>query len=297
MNIFKFILSNNNLFFVLCCYESFSTLTILLLTLIAFEWAKITLVFLHLWSNKAVYVLAIFASFLDIGYTGRFNFLTFGVLSIVTTHFLLRILLWSYIRWHRGSRLCWVAYSIKVGTSFVLVCSWELFLRLRKWWALISLLQKSCLICWWNIWKVITWWNKLGSTSLIVWEFGFFFSLRQWIYTAIISIISIRCWLNTSSFGSLLDNFLLLVQHFFIKVFIMIVSGKCFLNIFLIKKLHVLLYLLTILIFPFTIGVVCIKIVSIWWDKWSLKSLMEKIVPWKVSEPRMVLDILWPIQS
>jgi hypothetical protein len=77
----------------------------------------------------------------------------------------------------------------------------------------------------------------------------------------------------------------------------MIVSGKCFLNIFLIKKLHVLLYLLTILIFPFTIGVVCIKIVSIWWDKWSLKSLMEKIVPWKVSEPRMVLDIFWSIQS
>jgi len=77
----------------------------------------------------------------------------------------------------------------------------------------------------------------------------------------------------------------------------MVIANESFLNIFLIQKLHVLLNLLAVLIFPLTVCVHSVKVVLIRWSKWTFKPLMEKIVPWKVLHPRMVLHILRSIKA
>lgn len=96
--------------------------------------------------------------------------------------------------------------------------------------------------------------------------------------------------------GCLIDLFLLL-KHFFIEVFIMIVANKSLLNVFLVQKLHILQNLFAVLIFPLSVSVGSVKIVFIWWSKWTLDPLVQKIIPWEISHPRVILDIFWSIQS
>jgi hypothetical protein len=65
-----------------------------------------------------------------------------------------------------------------------------------------------------------------------------------------------------------LHHFLLFFQHLFVKVLVVVVSQKSFLNVFLVKQLHVLLNLLAVLVFPLAVGVVGIEVVLVWWDEW-----------------------------
>jgi hypothetical protein len=61
--------------------------------------------------------------------------------------------------------------------------------------------------------------------------------------------------------------------------------------------LHVLLYLIAIVIFPFTVSVIGIEIVLNWWDEWRWHPVVQQIIPFEVSKPRMILHIFWTIQS
>jgi hypothetical protein len=83
--------------------------------------------------------------------------------------------------------------------------------------------------------------------------------------------------------GWLFKHLFLLFEHLFVEVFIVVVSNKCFLDILLVEKLHVLLNLFAILVLPLTVSIVSVKVVFVWWHEWRSKSLMKKIVPRKVS--------------
>lgn len=58
-----------------------------------------------------------------------------------------------------------------------------------------------------------------------------------------------------------------------------------------------LLNLLTVLVSPFTIGVVGVKVILIWGFERGRNPLPKKVVPWEVSEPRMVFNIFWPVET
>ena len=75
-----------------------------------------------------------------------------------------------------------------------------------------------------------------------------------------------------------LVDLLFFFQHFLIEILIvvvMIVSGKKGDYILFVKELHILLDLFTVLIFPLTVCIICIEVISIWWNEWGLKLLVE----------------------
>lgn len=61
--------------------------------------------------------------------------------------------------------------------------------------------------------------------------------------------------------------------------------------------MHVLLNLFTILILPLTVCIICIEVVFIWRDEWGLKPLAKEVVPWKVSQPWVIFNVLRPIET
>ena len=77
----------------------------------------------------------------------------------------------------------------------------------------------------------------------------------------------------------------------------MVVFRESFLNLFAVELLHVLQNLLRILVFPFRISVIFIKIIFFWWEKWRFHLLLQKIVPREVSHPDMIFDVLRAIQT
>lgn len=77
----------------------------------------------------------------------------------------------------------------------------------------------------------------------------------------------------------------------------MIVSIECFLEYFLVQKLHMLLNLLTILIAPFSVSVSGIEVVSLGRNEGRCEPLVQEIIPREVPHPGVVLDVLWPVQA
>ena len=120
------------------------------------------------------------------------------------------------------------------------------------------------------------------------------------------AFISCSCFLTDSCLGSetaslallsilLLFDFLLFFVHFFVKVFIVVVSIEKFFEFLLVQQLHVLLDLVTVVIFPFAVCIVRIEVIFIWRNEWRLHSMIKKVFPFEVSQPRMVLHVFWTI--
>lgn len=63
---------------------------------------------------------------------------------------------------------------------------------------------------------------------------------------------------------------LFFLQHFIVKVFVMIVTIEGLLEDLLIQKLHVLLNRLAILVSPFAVSVGSIKVICIWWNEGTM---------------------------
>lgn len=117
------------------------------------------------------------------------------------------------------------------------------------------------------------------------------------VNAAVISVVSIESRLDSCLFSSILKYLLFLVEHFFVEILVVVVASEGLLHVLLIEELHVLLNLLTILVLPLAIGVVGIEVVGVGRNEWSFKSLMEEVIPREVSQPWMVLDVFWTIQS
>ena len=81
----------------------------------------------------------------------------------------------------------------------------------------------------------------------------------------------------------LLFDFLLFFVHFFVKVFIVVESIEKFFEFLLVQQLHVLLDLVTVVIFPLAVGVIGIKVVLIGRDEWRLHFMIKQIFPIEVS--------------
>jgi hypothetical protein len=99
---------------------------------------------------------------------------------------------------------------------------------------------------------------------------------------------------------SLLTDLLLLLHHFLVEVLILvvvIVFCKLSNYFLLIEQQHVLLNDIAVLVFPVTVGVVCIEVVSIWWHKRSCYLLLQEVLPRESLHPHMILDVFWPIQT
>ena len=94
-----------------------------------------------------------------------------------------------------------------------------------------------------------------------------------------------------------LVNSLLLLDLLLVEVIVVIVSVECLLKDLLIEQLHMLLDLLTVLVSPFAIGVSGVEIVGIGRYERCSEALIQQIVPGEVAEPRMVLDVLRPIET
>lgn len=77
----------------------------------------------------------------------------------------------------------------------------------------------------------------------------------------------------------------------------MVVSSKGLLHILLIEQEHVLLDLFAVLVLPVAIGVVSVKIIFVRRDEGRFDSLVQQIIPWEISEPGMVFNIVWAIQA
>ena len=71
-----------------------------------------------------------------------------------------------------------------------------------------------------------------------------------------------------------LHDLLLLLEHLFVEVFVVVVAEEGLLDVLLVQQLHVLLDLLTVLVLPLGVGVVRVKVVLVWRDKWGLEALM-----------------------
>jgi len=91
--------------------------------------------------------------------------------------------------------------------------------------------------------------------------------------------------------GLLLD-LLLFLNHFFVEVLVVVVTVEGLLNIVLVQQVHVLLNLLTVVILPLTICVLCVEVINRRIDlERRLNSITKKVIPGEISEPGMVLDI------
>ena len=154
--------------------------------------------------------------------------------------------------------------------------------------------------------EIIRWWCYKRGASLIVRQFTLLVSLRRLrrrIHTWVISIgtLSIYSLLRGTVFITFLQNLVLdlflLFEHFLVEIFIMIVFCKSFLNLLAVKLLHVLQNLLRVLVFPFRISVIFIKVVFFRWEERSFHFLRKKIVPREVSHPHMVFDVFRAVQT
>lgn len=95
----------------------------------------------------------------------------------------------------------------------------------------------------------------------------------------------------------LFEELVFLLFYCYTEIFVMIIILEGILNFLLVKKLHTLLNLFTILIFPFTVCVIGIKVVSVWRLEWWVISLVQNVIPGKINKPWMILDILWPVET
>lgn len=107
-------------------------------------------------------------------------------------------------------------------------------------------------------------------------------SLTLRLHTALIScscFLSYRGLRSQTSSLALLSILLLFYLlfffiHFFIEVLVMIVSIEKFFEFFLVQQLHILLDLVTIIIFPLAVCVVRIEIVFVWRNEGSLHAMI-----------------------
>ena len=90
---------------------------------------------------------------------------------------------------------------------------------------------------------------------------------------------------------------LLLLLHLLIEVLIIVVAIEGLLEHLLIEQLRVLLDLLAVLITPLTVGVSSVEVVSIRRNERSWDALVQQVVPWEVTQPRVVLHVLGTVQS
>ena len=81
----------------------------------------------------------------------------------------------------------------------------------------------------------------------------------------------------------LLFDFLLFFVHFFVKVFVVVVSIEKFFEFLLVQQLHVLLNLVTVVIFPLAVGVVGVEVVLVGRDEWRLHFMVQQVFPLEVS--------------
>ena len=94
----------------------------------------------------------------------------------------------------------------------------------------------------------------------------------------------------------MLLNFLLFFIHFVVEVLIVIVSIEKFFEFFLIQQLHVLLDLITVIVFPVTVGVVGVEVVLNGRIEWRSHSMIEEVVPLEVPEPWVILYVFWTVE-
>lgn len=93
----------------------------------------------------------------------------------------------------------------------------------------------------------------------------------------------------------LLFNLESLFVHFFVEVLVVIIPIEQFFEFFLVKKLHILLDLVAIIVFPFTVCVVGVKIIFDRGVEWSWHSTVEELFPFEITEPGMILYIFWTV--
>lgn len=160
--------------------------------------------------------------------------------------------------------------------------------------------HQSCSYCWVGVGKVVAAWRQLWYSISVILVFVLLISLTRRVHATVVSVVATlsTCRLDISSLlCRLIIHSLFLFQHFFVEVFIMIIPYKGLMLFIWVEQLHVLEYLFTILIFPFTVCVGGIKVVLVWWCKWTWYSLVKKVFPWKITQPRVVPYIFWSVEA
>ena len=61
--------------------------------------------------------------------------------------------------------------------------------------------------------------------------------------------------------------------------------------------MHVLLDLVTVVVFPVAVRVVGVEVVLVGRDEGRRHLVIEEVVPLEVAEPRVVLDVLWTVEA
>lgn len=88
---------------------------------------------------------------------------------------------------------------------------------------------------------------------------------------------------------------LFLSELLLVEVLVMVVAFEILFELVLVQQLHVRLYLLIVLIFPVSVRVICVEIVLVGRNERRWVLTLHQIIPREVSQPRMVLDVLWAI--